>query len=793
MTSSTLSNIFVVNSTNITVRSNLISGSESRQGGIYLQSGAGEKVINNTIRNNVYDGLVINTTGSSFENNMFFSNPVDLACNKTSALKYTNSFSGSNCKVNVFCGFAHCTSDVPFNITAMVIYPGAVESCGQISSPGRYTLSTNLTLSKYLNTSNPISKLAACITIASPNVRLDCAGHTIADAGSAIYVTGVFNVSIANCTLSNNTYGLRVQSSFGLNISNIESSRSVYGIGLDNSTSGKFSDVRVMNNTYGLFLNLTDGMIFSSLAARGNEYGIYAQSGGSDVFNGGSMLNNTKADAYCSALTYNSNSDLWQNIDCGVTDCNWATSCKLKTLPILSSYPIDSCRQITYPGKYLLTSNLLSKGSCLSVASDNVLLDCNGYSLLGSDSGTAFQSFGTSNVSIENCKIYQFSTGVNFSSSDHANASSLTISGVGSGVVLDNVESGSVTGVQVLSSSISGFSFIRTRNSIVTNDYTDNGTSIADGFVFSNSSSNWVYSNFAGTNPGAGFKFIDSLENIVLNNSALSNMGYDYYCSPSSSGIYSEPVNINFGVTKGGCKWLVELPQVSQNPPCQAVSSGAHITLTNDMDYQFGNTCFTLYNTATSSANNTLIDCEGHIVFASHGGTFVNVINSSSVTIRDCIIRNFATAIASGGQKTSILNNTIDGSDSAIALNAANYATVEFNNIENSTYGLMASGANFATVRSNLFGNSNTAMNFSGGSSEDIENNTASLGAIGLKLSGTLSSTLHRNTFLGDSLAGIACEGASMNNTSSNQDLGGEVCSGNSSCHWVTSSQCMAS
>ena len=138
-------------------------------------------------------------------------------------------------------------------------------------------------------------------------------------------------------------------------------------------------------------------------------------------------------------------------------------------------------------------------------------------------------------------------------------------------------------------------------------------------------------------------------------------------------------------------------------------------------------------------------------------------------------------------------HNTIDGSHSAIALSGANYTTVEFNKIENSTNGLMASGANFATVKSNLFGNFNTAMNFSGGSEHDIENNTASVGAIGLQLFGTTSSTLRQNTFLSDSLSGIVCRGASTNNTSANQDLGGEVCSGNNSCRWVISSQCRAS
>ncbi len=628
------------------------------------------------------------------------------------------------------------------------------------------------------------------MTVAAPNVNLTCGGRSITDSGDGVFISSTYNTTVSGCSMSNDTYGLASKNSFGSYISNLNISRSVYGIYFQNSTSGTVSNIIMTNNTYGVYLNLSNGVTFTNLNARGNKYGVYAASGGSEVFRGGALLNNTKADLYCTAQTYNSSYNLVQNMACGVTDCSWqgTSACKAHILPSLLAYPIGACQAITSPGNYTLTQGVLAKGTCFSIQASNVIFSCGGHNILGNSAGNAFTFSNRSNVTISNCNINQFVTGVNASRSKGVRLASLTMANITQGVRLSRVTQADVANVTLRSYTVTGFNFTQVNASTVTQDYALNGAGGASGFVFTNGTGDRVAFNNAGPNPGYGFSLTGFAGDSFYNNSAFDNSGSDYYCSPSSAGYYANPVGINLGLTKNACRWLIDVPRTPNGPGCQAIASTGDVVLGGDLLYPYGGTCFSVYGNNQTKGNGTVINCNGHTVYAGRGGTFANIVNSSGVTVENCYLANFTTGVTASGPYASIVNDTILNSGTAAALSGSRFGKVANDRMENDTYGIVASNSDYATILNNNLYSTANAISISGGSAVSLGNNTANLGVYGIVLSNSSSLLLQNNLVQGMSVSGMYCTGASASKGAQNHDLGGNQCSSNRNCTWITSS-----
>jgi parallel beta-helix repeat protein len=804
-TKSSISGIYLLGSVNNTVQSDYVSASDSAQGGVYLAAGSnGNRVLNNTVQNNVYAGIVVNSTGNSFSKNRLLQNPQDIKCNATSAPRHANNFSSSSCSTNYRCEFAQCTTNVPYNLSAISIGPGgSVSTCGQISYPGRYVLASNLSTSAYLNNSRPADLAQPCLRVAVSNVKLSCGGNSISNSGYGVYLASTVNTSVSNCVMKNDTYGVYFKNQLGpLFISNLSAVGSTYGIYIQNATGGKVSNVILTNNTYGIYLNLTNGVSFSSINAKGNRYGAYAASGGSDVFSSGIMMNNSKADIYCTAATYSANSsDIMQNIACGVTDCSWAAACKTHVLPSLTSYPISACQPITVPGNYSLTQTIIARGTCFNISSSNVAFNCKGHSITGTASGGAFMMNNRSNVTISNCRINQFKFGVNATSSNTIGLTSISMANVTQGVYFGRVSRSNVVNVSMQEYSVSGFNFSRTSGTTVTQDSATSGVGGASGFVFSNDTGDQVSFNNAGPNGGYGFALLNSVRNTFFNNSAFGNSPFDYFCYPSSSaGLYANQGGVNQGLTKNTCRWIVELPAIPQGPQCEGITSSDNIVLGSDMLYTYGGTCFSVSSVSGtfggSTGNNTVINCNGHTVLATNGGTFVNIVNGTSgVKVMNCYLRNFTTGVSVSGLYATVTNNTFLNTGTGVSLlPGSNFATVQRNNIQNSTYGVATSNTNYINIMTNAFYGVSNAIGVTGGTSATVENNTATNGAYGLVLSNAVSTLVMSNLLLNMSAGGMYCSGFSTSNNVASHDFGGNRCTSNRNCTWVTSSpMCKAS
>ncbi len=79
----------------------------------------------------------------------------------------------------------------------------------------------------------------------------------------------------------------------------------------------------------------------------------------------------------------------------------------------VSAYDINSCDDNpTASGIWILKTNLVSEGDCLKISANDLTLDCNFHSIVGSGIGTAIKVENQSNIIIRNCVIRKYQEAV---------------------------------------------------------------------------------------------------------------------------------------------------------------------------------------------------------------------------------------------------------------------------------------------------------------------------------------------------------------------------------------------
>jgi parallel beta-helix repeat protein len=782
----TISGIYLYNSRYNLVENNRAYFTAGLDGGIGLTGGGNNTVQTNLVVENAYNGLYINSSNNHFINDTLEQNPIDIACISGSGLRYSNMFSSSVCAVNYYCNFAYC-SDI--NVPSGLGYAlsNQINRCGVIESPGDYRVGSDLNLSFYVNTSNPQS-VNTCIRIDSPNVRLNCSNNTIYNSHYGVLAAGVYNTTLANCYFYNDTYGIYLANSFSNNVIGGGAAKGRYALYLNNESITTISNVDYHGNVYGIYINNSEGLTFRGNNVNNNTYGIYYNNGTTLSFFNNKINSDTNGDLFCSVQTYGSRYETFENNQCGSSDCNWA-NCASHFLPPQPTYPISSCGVISTPGNYVLQSVITSTagGNCIKINANNVNFDCQGKFLYGVDLGNAFSIANKTNVSIDNCEMFQYALGINATNVKSLNLQNDIVENSSSGVSLTNANYSQIINLNVIGFGGYGFSMNRVNDSVITNNTADNGVNNATGFVFSKSNRNIITFNDAENNPDYGFVFANSISNLILNNTAVSNFGYDYNCVGGSSGLYAEAGLTNRGLNKNRCFWMIETDPLISNS-CLAISSGSTISMPEDMLYTYGRTCFTVYNTNSTTGSYTVINCNNHTVMATNGGVFADIVNSSSVTIENCYLEGFSRAIEVSGPSAHILNNTIVYSNYSVLVNGTTYPVIAQNKMENDTYGIYSQNSRYGTIEENTFRhNVTTAITLSGGSAYNLMGNFANNTRIGLYLINSQTNIAENNSFLNSALYGIACT-QFAENQSNNLDDGGNACSSNINCRWMTAS-----
>jgi len=581
-----------------------------------------------------------------------------------------------------------------------------------------------------------------------------------------VYFSSVTNSNVTNVAIHHTKdYGMKLSNSKGIFVNNITERYGEYGLYLHSSAGVTVNGFSVFNNTYGVYLNSSLGNALSH----------------------GYAFNNTRVDIYASPDSANTTDNLLQTTQCGVTDAAWATSCTQTISPTLLYYPVDSCMNLNHEGTYMLTSNLTNLGnSCFRVLQNNTILDCNYHSLTSAHTGgAAIGLTGRNNVTIENCTVSGFGTGVQASYSDAVSLLHDNVSGALIGINLTGATKVNARYNSMSKNTYYGIYMNRINDSSIINNSVRYGIGNSVGVYISNSTKNSVYNNTA-SSVSTGFYFAGtSIGNNVSYNSASAS-STDYVCSGYNNPINAENGGINYGQTKTGCRWLAALSSLNPKAPCGLSTSPSVYSLKSDYEYTYGDMCFTV------EAGSSTINCNGHTVIAINGGTFANFMGSDGSILENCYLKGFTNPITADRSGLTLMNNTILINSSAVlgtsAINVTNSknAKVEYNNITAPYYGISLYNDTYGRLEYNNVTAYIGAYTLNDTNGMSITGNSAPYySTYAMSLYNSTADTVSNNNLSG--VFGLSCLSGSTSSVA-NIDLGGNRCTANVNCAWIQKS-----
>lgn len=137
---------------------------------------------------------------------------------------------------------------------SVTFFANASAVCGD-SVDQSIELSDNLDCSSYYNDA---------LTIDASNLVLDCNGNSIMGTGNynGIYLDGVTNVTVKNCTISNFEDGIYFDNANGNNILHNYLDSDYYGLDLDYSQGNYILQNEIVNSEYGFYVWYSDSNVF---------------------------------------------------------------------------------------------------------------------------------------------------------------------------------------------------------------------------------------------------------------------------------------------------------------------------------------------------------------------------------------------------------------------------------------------------------------------------------------------------------------------------------------------------
>ncbi len=791
LSSNYVANLYLNATSGSTIDNNTLSGSLSSRGSVYLANGSSSNLLeNNMISYNQFYAINVSSIGNRFVHNvMNTTQQYAFYCSVADSYPGSSSASGNDCLDNQGCAFVSCKgTNTPANLSEIRL-GSSIDSCGSIEASGDYRLDGDISMNHYLNMQNPASAGSGipCIRIAAGNVRLDCGGHGIYNSIYPITVSGQNNVTISDCRIYNASgYGISSYSTYNLTISNSIVESADAGIYLQGSYADNVTNVTLSHNIYGIYLNGSRSNNIFYLDSINNSYGVYmiGQSNGNNFYRP-TALGNSKIDVYGSAGTSGPQDNLMSGAVCRTTNTKWA-SCPVYLSASIAYVPLYSCTAIRSGGNYSLQNNIINAQSdCIRVLHSNVTFSCGANRIFANSNvaGYGIGVYNASNVTIESCGLAGYPIGILA-----VNTSMLEINGVKVQNTRDGIVINSSSGDTLLFNIINGttqrgIQLINTTASNVRNNSVYYGQGTAVGILLNGSTGNKLLNNSV-SQASYGFQFGGaSGNNLVSYNTATLSSKADFACDGNSA-LGAESGGINYGASKIGCYWLAAVQKLATNPACIYVSAPDLVNLKSDYQYTFGTTCFTM------SGNHSTINCNGHTIIATNGGTFAMFRNSTGSGIENCYLKGFTTPIAAVGSNLRVYNNTIIDTSGQPAINVSGGegSAINLNNVSSTGIGIELYSYPYSTLKDNLVYSPYTAYLVSNSLGIQIFDNIAEAGSgNGIVINSTIDGLVQDNSFSSGIGRGIACYGPSTGKGNLS-DLGGNSCSGNIGCNWVSQS-----
>ncbi len=791
-----ISNIRLERSIGGILQNNILAKSVSKSGSISVTNNSTENTfMNNIIQYNPEYGFAIDSINNKFLNNSITNTGESFYCSPLAGLKGNNSGVGNICYNSTNCNFLECSQNNYEYNTAGIRLKNAITGCGTIFKPGIYNVQENIDMNNYILTQFTSSP---CITLNANNVTLDCNNYSITNANIGIYVGNHTNDTVRNCNIQNTKYGLILYNASPANLTNITlKHNSAIGLLINSSLGDIINKLDIQYSKYGVYLDNSPSSTINNFKVTNNTYGVYLSNSLDNSFANGFTFNNTMVDIYANSnATIGAVADLMQHSNCGITDAVWAIlgGCQQQisvTPPF--KYSESLCATIKLSGVYLLNTNIVNVGSnCFNIIRNNTILNCKNHVILGTSniqhSGIIIDALN--NVTITNCTIEGFGSGIYINkNATNININHDTINNTDVALNISNIYAPNVYKNVIGNAHVYGLYLVNaTKANITFNEFKYGSSSTA--IQLNNSRFNRVNSNYMnGTKIGINL-FGNSTNNTVYNNSATTG-SFGYVCGVDQSGINSGYKGIDYGLTKSNCPWIAVIGHVGADVPCATTITPNTYSLLSDYVYPFGDICYTI------KSNLTTINCNGHTIISTDGGTFLNVINSSSVELSNCILIGFTAPITIKHSSVKIINNTVYLNTSlpvnsrAITINNSSYVNINNNKIIAPYYGIVERNVNSGSIMNNTITAYILSVLLYNVSGEKIAyNQLPYYGIAGMQFVNSTQNIFGDNYIKG--LTGISCSGSSAQQNS-DTDIGGNSCSSNNKCVWISSSNACAS
>ncbi|MGC8729991.1 MAG: right-handed parallel beta-helix repeat-containing protein [Candidatus Micrarchaeia archaeon] len=750
------------------------------------------KIINGSIGNNFIGnrlflnniGFYVNSSNNVFKNNYATGYNTSFYCSLGNGFVMNNKAYNNTCFNESGCAFIQCKGfNTPPNL-GNVALSSPIYGCGTIYKPGYYYIAGNINASDYLTMQQFAMSYTPCILIDAANVKINGGGFTISNAFDAIGSTARTNITIENINVANSIYGINYANVNGFNLYNDSFENNTFGLMLSGSNYGNVYKSIFKNNNYSVYLAGSQENSFNNISVINSEYGIYLNYSKGNSFYKDYIMNNSAFDVFANLYSAQSGTNLMHNTVCNFSDAYWST-CKYLISPNLTYFPVTSCINIDRPGNYTVLNNLYStQYYCIKINSNNVVLNCAYRSIASQmvNNGTAIIINGRNNVTVKNCNFTADYSAFKVSNSANINL----INNVGSlkayGISAYNMYDSSIINNTISGAQNNAFVFSNSYKNKILKNYAlyDNY-----GFNITGNSSNNIIENNTGYRLNYGMVFGNNTFNNTVFNNSISLSLNPYVCIGTSSSINSEFGGINYGTSKSNCRWMAVLPQsVNWNPSCVSTSQPDYLPFSQDYIYIYGSSCFNL------NGGNSVINCEGHTIYSTNGGTFATFTSGKNNEIENCNLKGFATAVKAFNTTVTLLNDTIYGEGSAVQapsvmLQNSNYSSILSTTVYNSYIGIKVMNSHFLNIKNNMVEHTNESYAFYNVTNSNIYNNNASYDITGMLLYNSTQNNFQYNNLQG--ITGLVCAGSSFA-TNSNNDKGSNVCTGSSNCYWLSSS-----
>jgi parallel beta-helix repeat protein len=360
------------------------------------------------------------------------------------------------------------------------------------------------------------------------------------------------------------------------------------------------------------------------------------------------------------------------------------------------NFTITSCPStINNPGIYALNQSLSSNGTCITINSTNVTLDCKGYTIMGNSTGYGISNIGFKNVTVKNCVIKNFTTGIYLYSSSN-------------NLLTNNTANLNQCGIDLYNSS---------NNKIISNtanlNYWAPNSDCGNGIFLQYSSNNNIYNNIANSNPQGIYLQSFSNNNILTSNTVNLNTYGIVSSSSFNNTITGNTVNLN---TDG----IILYPSSNNNT---LISNTANFNQYSGIDFSSSNNILT-NNTASANKYGIVLNQNSNSILTnntansnSYYGIWLQYASNNKIISNTANSNQYGILLQYSSNNNNITSNTLNSnSQYGIYLTGVLTGNIIYNNYFNNSVNAYDDGNNFwnttKTLGTNIIGGPYIGGNF---------------------------------------------------------------------------------